>query len=167
MTLQEALDLFAYNDWANTRLLGCCAERPPKDWTLDLGGSFPTLLAVVAHVVGGEWIWLKRCRGESPTAAPQWMTDPNPTGLQEAMTAIQVERQDFLRSLSDNDLERDVRYRLLNGTPGSLPLSTLLRHVVNHSTYHRGQIAAMLRRLGVAPPATDLMVHAAEQRRVR
>jgi uncharacterized damage-inducible protein DinB len=30
-----------------------------------------------------------------------------------------------------------------------------MRHVVNHSTYHRGQLAMMLRQLGQAPPSTD------------
>ena len=39
----------------------------------------------------------------------------------------------------------------------------MLRHLVNHSTYHRGQVAAKLKRLGVEPPATDLVFWAIEQ----
>ncbi|CAA9368248.1 MAG: hypothetical protein AVDCRST_MAG89-4314, partial [uncultured Gemmatimonadetes bacterium] len=49
------------------------------------------------------------------------------------------------------------------GSGATLPLATLVRHSANHSTYHRGQLASMLRRLGAAPPSTDLLVFAVEQ----
>ena len=64
----------------------------------------------------------------------------------------------FLRSLSDDALARPVPYTLLNGTRGEQTLGDLLTHVVNHSTYHRGQVATMLRQVGAAPPATDFLV---------
>ena len=39
----------------------------------------------------------------------------------------------------------------------------VFRHVVNHSTYHRGQVASKLKRLGVEPPVTDFIFWAFEQ----
>lgn len=166
MTKLEALELFEYNVWANERLLACCGELSPDEWSRDLGGSFPTLLEVVAHVVGGEWIWLRRWKGENPASPPDWFSDPSPTGLVDALEQVEAERLRFLRSLSPEDLERDVHHTLLDGSSGALPLSILLRHTMNHSTYHRGQIAAMLRRLDRTPPATDLLVYAMERGRV-
>jgi uncharacterized damage-inducible protein DinB len=163
MTMHEATELVGYNDWANARLLGCADELSPEQWSRDLGGSYPTLLRVVAHIVGGEWIWLRRCQGDSPASAPAWFNDPDPGSLWEALAQVRADRLEFLSTLSAADLDREVRYTLLNGSDGVQPLATLLRHTVNHSTYHRGQVAAMLRRLGVAPPATDLLVYAAEQ----
>jgi uncharacterized damage-inducible protein DinB len=44
MTEHEPLELFDYNVWANERLLACCGELSPDEWSRDLGGSFPTLL---------------------------------------------------------------------------------------------------------------------------
>jgi uncharacterized damage-inducible protein DinB len=164
MTEREALDLFEYNAWANARLLTRCAELSPDQWSQDLGGSFPTVLSAVAHIVGAEWIWLRRCRGESPTRAPDWFSNPSPPALMKALEQVEGDRLQFLRSLTKEDLEKEIGYSLLDGSEGVLPLSTLLRHVMNHSTYHRGQIAAMLRRLNVTPPATDLLVYAAERR---
>lgn len=54
---------------------------------------------------------------------------------------------------------RIISYRNLSGQPFSDPLNNLLRHVVNHSTYHRGQVATQMSQLGVKPPSTDLIVY--------
>jgi uncharacterized damage-inducible protein DinB len=62
------------------------------------------------------------------------------------------------RRLSDDSLRSTVRYRTTEGDTYEAPLWQLMRHVVNHSTYHRGQVATMLRQLGATAPATDLVV---------
>jgi uncharacterized damage-inducible protein DinB len=167
MTPEEASTLFAYNDWASARLLACAAGLPKEEWTRDLGGAFPALLGLVAHVVGAERVWLLRWKGESPSGRPAWMDDPSPELLGAALREVERDRAEFLGTLTRADLERPVRYTLLNGSGGTLPLATLLQHTVNHSTYHRGQIASMLRRLGTSPPATDLLVFALEQQGAR
>jgi len=57
----------------------------------------------------------------------------------------------------DAELARDGReqiidYQLINGQPGRSVYWQMLQHVVNHASYHRGQITTMLRQLGAAPP---------------
>jgi uncharacterized damage-inducible protein DinB len=164
VTLNEVDELFDYNDWANARLLGACSSLSQANWSQDVGGSYPTLLSVLAHVVGGEWIWLKRWTGESPISVPGWFKDPTPSSLEDALQQVQEERRRFLDTLTERDLDREVPYTLLDGSTGALALSTLLRHLVSHSTYHRGQLASMLRRLNVAPPATDLLIFALQRK---
>jgi uncharacterized damage-inducible protein DinB len=163
VTPQEATELFAYNDWANARLLRCAAELPADAWTRDMGGAFPTLLGLAAHVVGAERIWLMRWKKETPNGRPAWMADPTPPVLRAALAEVERDRAEFLRALSPHDLASPIRYTLMDGTGATLPLATLVKHAANHSTYHRGQIASILRRLGAAPPATDLLVFAVEQ----
>jgi uncharacterized damage-inducible protein DinB len=97
--------------------------------------------------VGAEWIWLRRWKGESPTSAPDWFTHPTPSTLNDALKHIEEERREFLKAFPEDDLQSEVQYTLLDGSKGVLPLCVLLRHAVNHSTYHRGQIASMLHRL--------------------
>jgi uncharacterized damage-inducible protein DinB len=64
----------------------------------------------------------------------------------------------FVESLSNDDLQRVISYRNLAGVPGESALWEMLAHVVNHATYHRGQVTTLLRSLGAAPPAsTDLI----------
>ena len=48
-------------------------------------------------------------------------------------------------------------------TPTTLPPWAVLRHVVNHATYHRGQVASKLKRFGVEQPATDFVYWVFEQ----
>jgi uncharacterized damage-inducible protein DinB len=72
---------------------------------------------------------------------------------------VEAERDQYLASLSDVDLGRVVEYRALSGQAYADPLAGLIRHVVNHSTYHRGQVATQLRQLGKTPPTTDLIVY--------
>ena len=45
----------------------------------------------------------------------------------------------------------------------TLPPWATLRHIVNHSTYHRGQVAAKLKRFGVEQPLTDFFFWVVEQ----
>jgi uncharacterized damage-inducible protein DinB len=60
-------------------------------------------------------------------------------------------------SLSGNDLERIVHFRKLDSTANTSVLWQILQHVVNHGTYHRGQITTMLRQLAAKAVSTDLM----------
>ncbi len=163
MTPPEAAELFEYNDWANARLLACAAELPGDAWSRDLGGGYPTMLSLVAHMVGAERVWLIRWKGDTPKGRPAWMSDPTPSVLRDALAEVQRERTAFLRAVSADDLARPISYTLMNGSGTTLPLATLVWHTANHSTYHRGQLASMLRRLGAAPPSTDLLVFAVER----
>jgi uncharacterized damage-inducible protein DinB len=128
-----------------------------------MGGAFPTLLELVAHMVGAERVWLMRWQGETPAGPPAWMADPSPALLRAALDEVERERSAFLASVTEEELARPIPYTLRDGSGATLPLETLVRHTANHSTYHRGQIASMLRRFGEAPPATDLLVFAVER----
>lgn len=153
-------DLFAYTEWANRRTLDAAAQQQPADWTRDMGGSFPTLQAVLAHVAGGEWVWLQRWTGASPATFPAWTDAPSPTDLRSVLDGIECERRLWLEGLTDGDVAAPRPYTLFDGTTSAEPLGVQMHHVVNHSTYHRGQAAAMLRRHGSAPPPTDLIAWA-------
>jgi len=55
-------------------------------------------------------------------------------------------------SRDEAGLSAVIEYRLLNGTPGATPFWQMLQHVVNHGSYHRGQVTTLLRQLGAPPP---------------
>ena len=153
-------DLFAYTEWANAATLAAAAALAPDAWARDLGGSFPSLQAVLGHVAGGEWVWLRRWTGDPPTAFPPWTVDPTAAELRNVLDGVEAERRDWLAGLSDDEIAAPRPYTLFSGLASAEALGVQMHHVVNHSTYHRGQAAAMLRRLGVAPPPTDLIAWA-------
>jgi uncharacterized damage-inducible protein DinB len=157
MTTDEVRELFAYTGWANALVFEAAAELSAEQLRHSVASSFPSVGGTLAHIVGAEWVWLRRWQGESPGGLPEWLAKPDLAELRNRLSSVEEEREGLVVSLSDADLHRVVPYRTLSGQPFSDPLGSLMRHVVNHSTYHRGQVATQLRQLGFKPPSTDLI----------
>lgn len=157
MDAAEARRLFAYDEWANARLVAAIATVPDAAFVAPVASSFGSLRDTLAHIASGEWIWLRRFKGEAPTAPPEWVRSAGRSELVRILEGIEEERREFLAGLSDGALAATLTYRLLNGAERRNTLADLVRHVVNHSTYHRGQAVTQLRQLGAAPPSTDLV----------
>lgn len=159
MTVAHAADLFAYTAWAHAAVLDAAEALGPDAWTAPLGGSFPSLQAVLAHTAGGERVWLDRwTRGsDAPRTFPAWTVDPSPSDLRRAWAEVRRERDAWLATLTEADLATPRAYTLFSGESSAEPLADQVTHLVNHGTYHRGQAAAMIRRLGAAPPPTDFI----------
>jgi uncharacterized damage-inducible protein DinB len=161
--MDEIRDLYAYNRWANRRIRAAAAALSAAERQRDLGSSFPSVQATLTHVLGAEWIWLERWNGRSPAGFPADWDLADWAALERRWDDVERAQASFVGDLSEADLLRPVDYRTIDGTPYAAPLGQLLRHVVNHSTYHRGQVVTMLRQLGRPAPDTDLVVYHREQ----
>jgi uncharacterized damage-inducible protein DinB len=102
---------------------------------------------------------LSRWLGTSPTAMPAEWQDYTLAQIVVEWDALQAAQLAFLDKLTDRELDRMVSYRNLAGEDHTNVLWQLLRHMVNHSSYHRGQVTTMLRQLGHTPVATDLVLY--------
>ncbi len=162
MTTGELRDLFAYGVWANALVFKAADVLPDDQQGKSVESSFPSVAGTLGHIVGAEWVWLRRWLGESPTAFPDWVVKPRVPDLRTRLSEVERERAAFVAGLADDDLGRPVSYLTLSGKPFTDPLGHLMQHVVNHSTYHRGQVATQLRHLGHKPPSTDLIVYLRE-----
>ena len=158
MTAEDLRTLVEYNYWARDRILDGVAALNPEQYNRPLGNSFPSVRETLVHIYSAEWIWHTRWQGESPTKAlspDQW---PDLARLAASWQALETKLRGFVDSLTDESLNRVLEYRLLSGQPGKSAFGHMVQHVVNHGTYHRGQITTMLRQLGAAPPkSTDLI----------
>jgi uncharacterized damage-inducible protein DinB len=160
----ELRQLIEYLDWADERTLEGVAQLPEDALRRDLGGSFPSVLTTMVHMLSAEWAWLQRWHGASPGSWPEdWRIDDH-AALAARWSEVRRERSAFFGALPEAAFERDFPYRNMKGETFSHPLAEQVRHVVNHASYHRGQVAAMLRRLGVSPPNTDLIRFYRERR---
>lgn len=156
MNRQDILTLYDYNAWANARVLGTVEPLPAEAFLRDLKNSFPSVRDTLAHILGAEWIWLRRWHGESPSTLLLATEFPSLASLKDRFAAIEQERRAFLDGLSEDRLTQPLHYRNTAGKAFTLPLVHSLQHVVNHGTYHRGQLTTMLRQLGAKPESTDL-----------
>lgn len=149
--------LYAYNRWANGQLLDAAAMLPHEAVVRDLGASYQSVCATLRHILWGEWLWLGRWQ-ECPSTGPSPLECPDLNALRTRWREVQREQVEFLQQRTAADLERLIGYENPPGTRWTYTLGQMLQHVVNHSTYHRGQVAAMLRQLGTVPPPTDYLV---------
>ena len=152
MTRAEAQTLIDYNYWARDRLLEAVDRLSPDQFTRDLGGSFRSVRDTLAHLYGAEWIWYQRWTGESPAALPGADRFADSASVAAGWRDIETQIRAYFERLDDRALTRVIEYRTTTGVPGASMLWHMLQHVVNHSSYHRGQVTTMLRQLGAAPP---------------
>jgi uncharacterized damage-inducible protein DinB len=156
--LDDLRALFAFNRWANVRFLDALAGLSTEEYVRELGGSFPTMEKTLLHVFGAEWVWLSRWKGSSPSAFPDAEALDSVAAVRERWDRLWTEQREYLATLDEATLRGDLSYARMSGERHSEPLHEQLRHVVNHGTYHRGQLAMMLRMLGRVPPSTDLVL---------
>src|SRR5574341_212131 len=156
MQKQDILTLYEYNGWANARILGAVEPLPPEAFQRDLKNSFPSVRDTLVHILGAEWIWLRRWQGESLSKGLPAAEFPTVASLKDRFATLDRERRAFLDTVSEERLGQPFGYRDMAGNAHSLRLVDSLQHLANHGTYHRGQITTMLRQLGVKPVSTDM-----------
>lgn len=154
--MEEIRELYAYNRWANRRILGAAAALEPASFGKNMGSSFPSVRDTLVHILAAEWVWLARWKGSSPTGLPSWDL-ATCDDVRERWAEVEAEQQAFVEALTEADRRREVAYRDTSGRAWESQLDHMLRHVVNHSSYHRGQVITMLRQLGAETVGTDLI----------
>lgn len=158
MNIEDIQTLYVYNRWANRRLVAAVRICPPHDLTRDLGTSHGSIAGTLVHILWSEWIWLRRWQGESPKRV---FTLDEFTGLdaiESFWDEVDSERAAFITRLTDERLITRFSYENLQGERWEYSLAHMMQHVVNHSSYHRGQLVTLLRQIGQRPPATDFLV---------
>ena len=164
MTRDILVTLFDYHYWARDRMLDALAALPPEQFTRSLGSSFASVRDTAVHIYSAEWVWHSRWHGVSPVEPLAFERYPDVPSLAADWRDLEHRMRQMLTDMPDADLEREVDYRLINGTPGRSVFWHMAQHVVNHATYHRGQVTTMLRQLEAAPPAsTDLIAYYRER----
>lgn len=151
-------EFYRYNRWANDQFIGAIANLTPNQFTRDLGSSYPSLRDTLVHIVWAEWIWLQRWKGISPQVAFLGSDFPVVDAVRAKWADIEREQLAFLDTVTPDRLLAVVPYVNLQGQTWQYPLWRQMYHVVNHSTYHRGQLTTMLRQLGAQTVSTDFLV---------
>lgn len=155
---EEIARLFAYNRWANARMLGAVSEVSDEQYGRAVGGSFSTLRDTLAHLYGADWVWLERFGGRSPRALPSGQQAPTAEVLREKWETVQDGWAALSGGLEPERMRRSLEYQNLKGDALSYRTGEVLVHLVNHSTYHRGQVTTLMRQLGASPASTEYLM---------
>lgn len=149
----------AYNAWANRRLYDACSQMDDAARHADAGAFFGSLFGTLNHLLCTDQIWMRRFTGAGP--APTSLSDVPFEAfddLRAARTALDARIAEYVGSLTERDIERLFSYTSVTlPDPITQPLGTVLAHMFNHQTHHRGQCHHMLTAAGHDAPPLDLM----------
>jgi len=151
MNLQDLRTMLDYHYWARDRLLDALEPLTLDQLNRDLGSSFKSIRETIVHTYAAEWAWHQRWQGNSPTALLPSDQFPDLASVRRAWSQHEGNMRAFLDALGEDGVSRVFEYTLLSGQAGASPLWQMLQHVVNHASYHRGQITTMLRQIGATP----------------
>lgn len=143
MSVRTITRLLEHMLWADDRVAESISRQPAASrqaWDL------------YAHILGAEQVWLARIAG-----APQgdvW-PDPDPDALDELRRTVQQEYVALVRELDDEGLRESIAYTNSAGNDFESTVSDILHHVFLHGSYHRAQVALLMRAAGGEPATTD------------
>jgi len=157
MNPADVVGLYEYNALADRRMLEAASALTREQFTKPLGSSFSSVRDTVVHIYGVEWLWLERFQGRSPAVIPDDKAFADIAKLKTSWSAFEIILLNFVRRLTQEDLDRVMEYKTMKYGVYRNPLWQSMLHLVNHGTYHRGQVTTMLRQLGAQPIMTDLM----------
>ncbi|MBI4427757.1 MAG: DinB family protein [Ignavibacteriales bacterium] len=157
MTRKEIETLYDYDEWATIRVLDVLEPLSEEQFTKDLGSSHGGIHGTVVHMFGADWIWFERWKGNSPTTLVTPEHLPTRQALRERWQDHFKDLKRFISTLDDGKLLKPHSYKDMKGNPYTQPLYHQMQHKVNHSSYHRGQIVALVRQVGAKAQSTDLI----------
>lgn len=154
--------LYAYNRWADHLVLEACRKLTPDQYAAEPAPGWSSVRSSIVHIAIVTEGWLRGVAGEVVDNVPTEADLPTVDDARQLLGRAHAIIDALLPSLTPERLNAPQTFRS-RGRVAILPPWTVLRHVVNHSTYHRGQVASKLKRLGIEPPATDLIFWALGQ----
>jgi uncharacterized damage-inducible protein DinB len=167
MTVKDLERLYDYGYWANRKFVAVVSSLPPEQFTQTVAGSYGSVRNTMVHILSAEWGWLDRCGGHKRGPALKADDYPNVETLVETWGQVEGWMRAFLAALRDEELDCAVEFKNPGGETRSMALGELMQHAANHGVHHRGQVALLLRMLGLEPGNVDMLIYDADQRGVR
>lgn len=149
-----------YNFWANEKI-GSFVTAANEEWfTQQTPSSFNTLQKTLLHLWDAEHIWLKRIHGESLADYPSKNFEGSRA---DVVNGLLSSSKNLIQLIADSPVDykdKSIRYKNMKGEEFSTSVESIMMHVVNHGTFHRGQVITMLRALGYTQvSSTDLITY--------
>lgn len=152
-----ALRHLEYHAWATQKTLDSVVPLSTEELNRDMQTSHSSVWGSLNHTYQADAVWLIRMKGNVDAKLDGVAPAPDLVTLRNVWSRLQGDFISWAGGLSDADWEKVIEYRFMSGKEGRSPIYENVLHVVNHGTYHRGQIVTMLRQLGAEPIATDFI----------
>ena len=149
-----------YSVWATREMLDACSALTPEQLSHPQGASHSSILGTLRHIHDGERVWLRRLiEVDNDRLPPGPAPEHSFEFLVKSWPELWRGYREWLESASDGDLTHEACTVLPDDSKFCVARWQIMLHVINHTTFHRGQVITMLRALGIQPPNTDLTRH--------
>ena len=155
MIKDNLLEHLNYHYWATGKLLDACEGLSKEALVRDVGGSFGSLFATLVHMYSAESIWLARWRNEID---PGFSSPDAFSNVRDLRNIWQLKGEDVLSFVGSANVNEIISIRDYKHA-----LWEMVLHMIDHSSFHRGQVITMLRHEGQVPPATNFIHYLREQ----
>ena len=158
----DIVALFAYDRWANRRVFDACRKLTADQFVSEPVPGWSSVRSTIYHIALVTELHLRTLAGDPDDSIP---AEADLATVDDAARLLEraYRRFEELRpTLTPEWLNTVVTLRR-RGRTATLPRWALVRHIVNHSTYHRGQVASKLKRFGIEQLATDFFFWVIEQ----
>jgi uncharacterized damage-inducible protein DinB len=158
----DFVSLFAFNRWANAKMLDACRKLTAEQYTSEPVPGWSSIRFTVWHIAVVTDGWL-RALADDPDQS--FLTEEQVATVDAAAGLLEKAYRtfDLLMPRLTPEVLATPRIIKRRGRTANFPPWVVLRHIVNHTTYHRGQVASKLKRIGIQQPETDLVYWAMEQ----
>jgi uncharacterized damage-inducible protein DinB len=152
----DFVSLYAYNRWADGLVLGACRKLTPDQYAAEPAPGWASVRSTIVHVAVVTEGWIRGLTGENVVNVPTEDDLPTVDDAERHLDRAYTVLEQVLPTVTPEWLATPRLFQG-GGRSATLPPWTVLRHVVNHATYHRGQAASKLRRFGIEQPPTDFI----------
>lgn len=155
----EIIRQFEYHAWANNRLFEHLRQLPEEAYAAEVQSVFPSVAAVLEHLYVRDELWFAVLLGEETdliglvNRKAEEVKGMTAASLEERYNRIADRFRTYMAGVEDLDKLTTITHPRFGSM--TAPLSGIIQHVVNHGTYHRGNVAAILRQQGHPGVATD------------
>jgi uncharacterized damage-inducible protein DinB len=158
-SLEMIRTLYAYNTWANQRILDAAANLSAEQFTTKVNASFDSVRNTLVHIMSVQRVWL--VRAQSMPSVPALNFDDYPTyeSVRIHWHNIDAMNREFIDGISEIEFANIIRYVNNAGEPNAYPLWQLLVHQVTHAQQHRSEIAIALTDFGHSPGGLDFLIY--------
>jgi uncharacterized damage-inducible protein DinB len=160
-------NLFGYNWWSRRAILRSMAALPWETVVESCGASFDCMRDIFVHSLQAEQFWIRRLSGKRTDGIfnTPFSTFADIKAVQTYADAIEVETNEYLKTLTDEQLQSVFEFTRWDGTPDRKKVEDILMHVVEEEIHHRGELLCIYWQNDLTPPYTSYTsyVDAAEQ----
>jgi uncharacterized damage-inducible protein DinB len=160
MTKSYFIELSDYHIWANDLVCNWLDEISEQQWKQVVVSSFNSIYETILHIASAEKLWIERLRKMSKFEILTKIFNGSKEDLIRLWKQIFHSLKDLIEEMPEDLFEQKLLYKNTQGVEYNLPYYQLLAHLINHTTYHRGQVVNMLRQVGFTDvKSTDMTTY--------